>query len=352
MNNKEKIYPFIFFISQISVFQMKRNQKNHKSSGQKQTILNFFSKVGETKKLQPIPQSESVASLVKSTSTIDLTSKSTVSKPTVLRTVSASSTLKSLTSRDSFVKTEKNAIDLTLDTVDLTSDSEQNSPYSSQAEEIINTSKYSSRWWTPEIAKTGPILSSQETVCNRSDDDHDDDNTISVTITQKRQKSAINTAWVGPNDVQPFSAGHVSSTRKYSYGPRRSIPIKMLQPSAAKRKPDQGDIRGWGDKEYRASQETFYVDPSTKLGQFAHTDKRPKYERNVGTFGSSSSSPSALFNNHGSKQYRPELSAQQERVLNMVMNDRKNLFFTGSAGTGKSVLLRGKLFKIECVILG
>jgi hypothetical protein len=293
--------------------------------------------VGETKKPQPTPQSKSVASLVKSTSTIDLTSK-----PTVSRTVSATSKLKSLTSRESFIKTEKNAIDLTLDADDLTSDSEQtSSQYSSQAEEIINTSKYSSRWWTPEIAKAGPLLSSQETVFHRSDDDDDDDDTtISVTMTQRRQKSAINTAWVGPNDVQPFSAGHVS--RKYSYGPRRSMPIKMLQPSAAKRKPDQGDIRGWGDKEYKASQDTFYVDPSTKLGQFAHTDKRPRYEHNVGSFGSSSSS--ALFNNHGSKQYRPELSAQQERVLNMVMNDRKNLFFTGSAGTGKSVLLRGKLF--------
>jgi hypothetical protein len=323
---------------------MKRSQKNHKSSGQKQTILNFFSKVGETKKPQPTPQSKSVASLVKSTSTIDLTPK-----PTVSRTVSATSKLKSLTSRDSFVKTEKNAIDLTLDAVDLTFDSEQtSSQHSSQAEEIINTSKYSSRWWTPEIAKAGPLLSSQETVFNRSDDDDDDDdNTISVTMTQRRQKSAINTTWVGPNDVQPFSAGHVS--RKYSYGPRRSIPIKMLQPSAAKRKPDQGDIRGWGDNEYKASQETFYVDPSTKLGQFAHMDKRPRYEHKFGSFGSSSSSPSsALFNNHGSKQYRPELSPQQERVLNMVMNDRKNLFFTGSAGTGKSVLLRGKLLKIEC----
>ena len=34
------------------------------------------------------------------------------------------------------------------------------------------------------------------------------------------------------------------------------------------------------------------------------------------------------------------LSSEQQRVLQLVVNDGKSLFFTGSAGTGKSVLLR------------
>ncbi|KAL2289385.1 hypothetical protein FJTKL_02383 [Diaporthe vaccinii] len=34
------------------------------------------------------------------------------------------------------------------------------------------------------------------------------------------------------------------------------------------------------------------------------------------------------------------LSAEQERVLRMVVDDERNIFFTGSAGTGKSLLLR------------
>lgn len=37
------------------------------------------------------------------------------------------------------------------------------------------------------------------------------------------------------------------------------------------------------------------------------------------------------------------LSAEQTAVLKTVVFDRKSLFFTGSAGTGKSVLLRGKM---------
>lgn len=43
-------------------------------------------------------------------------------------------------------------------------------------------------------------------------------------------------------------------------------------------------------------------------------------------------------------EFRPELSPDQARVLHMVLNDRKSIFFTGSAGTGKSVLLRGVLW--------
>lgn len=34
------------------------------------------------------------------------------------------------------------------------------------------------------------------------------------------------------------------------------------------------------------------------------------------------------------------LSAEQQKVLDMIVNDGTSLFFTGSAGTGKSVLLR------------
>jgi hypothetical protein len=54
-----------------------------------------------------------------------------------------------------------------------------------------------------------------------------------------------------------------------------------------------------------------------------------------------------LSNNATSnKEYAPELSDEQQRVLNMVMNEKMSLFFTGSAGTGKSVLLRAIIEKL------
>jgi hypothetical protein len=42
------------------------------------------------------------------------------------------------------------------------------------------------------------------------------------------------------------------------------------------------------------------------------------------------------------------LSAEQNTVLQMALYERQSLFFTGSAGTGKSVLLRGK--SVECTL--
>jgi ATP-dependent DNA helicase PIF1 len=47
--------------------------------------------------------------------------------------------------------------------------------------------------------------------------------------------------------------------------------------------------------------------------------------------------------------YRPTLSAEQQRVLDMVLKDKKSLFFTGSAGTGKSVLLRAIIDEMETI---
>ncbi|KAI9285187.1 hypothetical protein BC943DRAFT_50751 [Umbelopsis sp. AD052] len=42
------------------------------------------------------------------------------------------------------------------------------------------------------------------------------------------------------------------------------------------------------------------------------------------------------------------LSAEQNAVLEMALFERKSLFFTGSAGTGKSILLRGKKIEHSC----
>ncbi|KAI6041827.1 hypothetical protein EDC04DRAFT_2565093 [Pisolithus marmoratus] len=42
-----------------------------------------------------------------------------------------------------------------------------------------------------------------------------------------------------------------------------------------------------------------------------------------------------------------ELSHEQNKVLQMVVEDRKNVFFTGSAGTGKSLLLRAIITRLR-----
>ncbi|KAI6037874.1 hypothetical protein EDC04DRAFT_2570648 [Pisolithus marmoratus] len=42
-----------------------------------------------------------------------------------------------------------------------------------------------------------------------------------------------------------------------------------------------------------------------------------------------------------------ELSHEQNKVLQMVVEERKNVFFTGSAGTGKSLLLRAIITRLR-----
>lgn len=53
--------------------------------------------------------------------------------------------------------------------------------------------------------------------------------------------------------------------------------------------------------------------------------------------------PSTIKNHDGQDHVNsnePTLSDEQEAILNMILRDKKSIFFTGSAGTGKSLLLR------------
>ncbi|CAO3596060.1 unnamed protein product [Absidia cylindrospora] len=46
-------------------------------------------------------------------------------------------------------------------------------------------------------------------------------------------------------------------------------------------------------------------------------------------------------------EYRPNLSNEQQRVLDMAVNLKHSIFFTGSAGTGKSVLMRAMISTLK-----
>jgi ATP-dependent DNA helicase PIF1 len=62
------------------------------------------------------------------------------------------------------------------------------------------------------------------------------------------------------------------------------------------------------------------------------------------------SNPDGAGDNQSSKEavLRPlSLSQEQQRVLNLVVNQTKSVFFTGSAGTGKSVLMRSIITELR-----
>ncbi|ORX60332.1 hypothetical protein DM01DRAFT_1157900 [Hesseltinella vesiculosa] len=66
--------------------------------------------------------------------------------------------------------------------------------------------------------------------------------------------------------------------------------------------------------------------------------KRSSFGKSFG--GGHHGRPGRGHQNNKPAEYRPTLSNEQQRVLNMVLNDQQSIFFTGSAGTGKSVLMR------------
>ena len=59
-----------------------------------------------------------------------------------------------------------------------------------------------------------------------------------------------------------------------------------------------------------------------------------------------SSNNSAKYPNHLTRDGMV-LSGEQQHVIHQVINEKKNVFFTGSAGTGKSVLLRELIFRLR-----
>lgn len=59
------------------------------------------------------------------------------------------------------------------------------------------------------------------------------------------------------------------------------------------------------------------------------------------------SNPNSYLQGIDTTVYGFDLSDEQEKVLDLILNQRKNIFFTGSAGTGKSFLLKIIIQKLQ-----
>ena len=89
----------------------------------------------------------------------------------------------------------------------------------------------------------------------------------------------------------------------------------------------------------------------TKTGfedSYGSSTKNTWEKRDTAKMSSFASATSSQSKTTGT-DYRPELSEEQERILSMVTVGKKSLFFTGSAGTGKSVLLRAIIDKLGSI---
>lgn len=278
---------------------------DRKKNNNGNTLFNYFKKTSEPKK------PESLSSVIARQSATVQRIESTKSCITSSFTATKSSTFQHQT------------IDLTTSTdsdkqwVDLTTD---DSPTSSQgsfhsteySEGMKNTSKYNRKAWAPIDSRRGPLRSSQEST-----------STLSVVmpldkvIPVRRQTAPVRYDWVGPNDVKPYSSNYAP------YSSTNTTDLKRPNISLYTAPKDDGE----NDPPYFNKRRVL----PNKISE--NNWSRTKGSRVT----SKSPAPSPSMS---SIEFRPTLSSEQQRVLEMVLHDKKSLFFTGSAGTGKSVLLR------------
>lgn len=336
-DNNKKYFSLLVASSFISYFNMKQKKEN--------TLFSYFKKLND-----PVSEKASLSSIIDRSSTV------------ITRTPS---------------KQDQQPIDLTLDNDDddvimipSSPSSEVSSQVSSQSsfttrerihnEVITNTSKYNNKAWSVKTKERGPQVSSQDasTVKHQPAQKFE-----RIVIKKSRPVSKPTYDWLGPDDIQPYNSNYTPYTmqdpmhdgiiRKPTITPIYGSTQNPSNYDTGKRKwdTDESGRRQWdGDfsrfptasqsnenaKKFWSDQsigKKAKIDPNRKLGSFATYDRQ-------------SSNSSFNKSNTSDKEYQPDLSSEQERVLNMVLNEQKSLFFTGSAGTGKSVLLRAIIDKL------
>ncbi|CAO3669897.1 unnamed protein product [Rhizopus stolonifer] len=210
--------------------------------------------------------------------------------------------------------------------IDLTNDNSQSSSQSSfkspgQSTSMTNTSKFNKKVWAPIDSRRAPLRSSQEPVVSKNTAPQ----VNKVKLHSRPTSSTPRYDWLGENDVKPYSSNY----SPYSITPveqkPRIIPYNMTSAFEESERPTFGRKRG--------------APIHVSKDQWSKAKSVPGKPRG------SASAPTLPTH----PTYRPQLSAEQQHVLDMVLRDRKSLFFTGSAGTGKSVLLRAIIDELESI---
>ncbi|KAI9256214.1 hypothetical protein BY458DRAFT_307806 [Sporodiniella umbellata] len=173
----------------------------------------------------------------------------------------------------------------------------------SPSRSMINTCKFNKKAWAPIDSRRAPLRSSQEPGVTRPSAAP----VNKVRLHTQKSVSQPRYDWLGENDVKPYSSSCVQSKKNLGVQRPNILPYSLQTPSVAhkKRKLD------------------VYLSPGDQ-----HTSRA--LMRSM-----TSTAPS--------NARCQRLSAEQQAVLDLVSRDQKSLFFTGSAGTGKSVLLRAMI---------
>lgn len=335
------------FFYPIVLFEMKKSSKQQQAKGN--TLFNYFQKTNEKKKPEPLSSviarhtstitTKSITTItpkteVKKASLSNsklITTATTATKPTLnsnIITAEHKPTLSNTTSSETSL--ERNYIDLTMD----------ESPPSGQGSfksaehsvSMTNNSKFNKKAWAPIDSRRGPLRSSQESSPSPRRITPQFNKVVPIS---RPATSMPRYDWLGDNDVKPYSSNYVpynsTSTNAFEKRPR-VLPYAVKRPLE-----DENSVSFYSNKRRQ---------PPTGISSdlWSRTNdvrkRRTTKEAPLAPPMSSYSAPAT---------YRPTLSAEQQRVLDMVLKDKKSLFFTGSAGTGKSVLLRAIIDEMETI---
>lgn len=360
---------------------MRRSKNNNKK--QENNLFNYFTKTkaSETKK-------ESMSSII---------AKTTIVSSRSIPTKQPSNKTKSQATLGSIKTSEKveQTIDLTADDDDIEMllstpvPEESVSVFSSQSsfgsqqrerpqyEEITNTSKYNRKGWSAQAKERGPIPSSLIATPQDKTERYE-----RIVLKKARVTAKPTYDWLGPNDVKPFSSNYNDKSKVASEMYIRKPDISLQNYNGKRERDDNVSYSfdgSWDSQGFSSQKSSSSSQRSTSKGWNGDSipsasslnKSKSGFENSFGSSSSSTQSGSTFWNAVANKrnessekysnvkmekfassqgygslnkeaksEYRPELSEEQQRVLNMVVTGKKSLFFTGSAGTGKSVLLR------------
>lgn len=242
--------------------------------------------------------------------------------------------------------------------------------------EMVNSSKYNKKGWSVEAKQRGPLSSSQDS--RLSQEKKPAQRFERLQLNKPRITAKPSYDWLGPNDVKPYSSNYSPfvSAADHLKDDAPRITSQFDRPGSqpySSSSSSSGVKRGWSDYDDSPSSPASASSSSTTTSTFGSswnstrttTTKRrtlPTGSKDTG-WSSTKAKPGnarqgrtkdlrtlgqlAALSSSGSNEFTPELSDEQKRVFDMVVRERKNIFFTGSAGTGKSVLLRAIIARLR-----
>ncbi|KAI8647753.1 PIF1-like helicase-domain-containing protein [Parasitella parasitica] len=330
---------------------MKRNQPKTK---QENTLFSYFSSTKPPAKKEPL------------SSLLDRTSSSTANTANTANIANIANTVKQtidLTEDDQvmIISSQDAVIDLESSQSSFQASS-QGSMSRLNTAEMVNCSKYNRKGWSVEAKQKGPQKSSQDT--RLSQEKKPNSQFERLQLNRPRITAKPSYEWLGPNDVKPYSsnfnpfvsasaqlkdeAPHISSQFERSFS--ASLGKRSYSDYDGSSSPSyESGSTGWGNNtNSKGSNRRVLPGPARpKDTNWSKSKAKPGYTRQARAR-VSYDKPEVLNRPIvSSTEYVPELSQEQKRVFNLVVRERKSLFFTGSAGTGKSVLLRAIIDKLR-----